>query len=519
MIEGCSSACQGGNDDCTTCAGLGALELEIKEAEENLKLLHRKLQQKKISINFAHSPIFERFPNEVMSNIFLTCNERHRRPHRYYEAHDFEMYKNTSVPIKLGEVRKLWREIALSTPHLWTQIYICLDNHRHQSKSLSALQDILSRSKHFPLEIGIFFESPSHSVHFPPDKRNLYASILSTLASHSQRWRSLDVFLPSLLINYIFDSISDLCELQLLHVHRSDARYSELEWSHKTLQAKSLTLVNLSPTKLNIRWDIVTHVVAKEFTTENAVQLIMLASSLESYELTHLDEEIAIEGNLPQIENVNIEFLSYDSTNMVDDYENIFAFSTFPSLTKLVYNTWKRSREIYLLQCMETSFTFFLTHLQISRAYFDSWYLIALFEAIPSITHLQLSPEPHDHAFDDYEINAFFKRLAERKDPNGRMILPSLQSFEYKSSWEFPWHLVSGFFGEPNSASDEYLRPLKHFKLVNSSDFLGDFAIPKDTLIHLVELRRKGFHIMYEGCEYRKEDLFQASLEFHNLPL
>ncbi|KAF7365216.1 F-box domain-containing protein [Mycena venus] len=88
-------------------------------------------------------------------------------------------------PLSLGQICRIWRQIALSTPALWSTFHIELD-HRFQEKYLFLTRTFLSRAASMPLSFSVKTEA------FMDDIGDVENIILHTLASHSQAWENIN---------------------------------------------------------------------------------------------------------------------------------------------------------------------------------------------------------------------------------------------------------------------------------------------------------------------------------------
>ena len=92
------------------------------------------------------SPPIDRVPTEILAQIFI-----------WMVTHDFFTnsitvlsFAFTSEAVKVSQVCRFWREVALNTPKLWTQIYICPGN---DTATFVRVSTYLSRSKRSPLKV------------------------------------------------------------------------------------------------------------------------------------------------------------------------------------------------------------------------------------------------------------------------------------------------------------------------------------------------------------------------------
>lgn len=125
-------------------------------------------------------------PNEIVSEIFIKALPE--EPYRSPPDDASPSPSGPSCPLLLGQVCRRWRQIALSTPSLWTALDLSLDdkltNHKNQ---LCLLQTWLERSRACPLTISIYWDgsSPVGTHEF-----------IEVLVPHSQRWEHMDFIIP-----------------------------------------------------------------------------------------------------------------------------------------------------------------------------------------------------------------------------------------------------------------------------------------------------------------------------------
>ncbi|KAF9032169.1 hypothetical protein BDZ89DRAFT_598004 [Hymenopellis radicata] len=134
-------------------AELADLVQEVERAESMLDTLKahyahldRHIQQ---STQYIRSSPIRRLPTEVLGIIFASACTSFQRSE----------YK---TPLSIGVVCSKWRDIALSTPSLWTHIYIA-----PHSGGLDVYQHYLERCGHIPISVKIdipYRERPHHML-------------------------------------------------------------------------------------------------------------------------------------------------------------------------------------------------------------------------------------------------------------------------------------------------------------------------------------------------------------------
>ncbi|KDQ59587.1 hypothetical protein JAAARDRAFT_205618 [Jaapia argillacea MUCL 33604] len=123
----------------------------------------------------------DRIPNELLSGIFEIV------------THSFDdPGESLSTPTTLSLVCSRWRQIAISTPELWTTIFLTQALSPHDIARTSTW---LERSKTRPLDLYLDFRDPcwswdeeDHSFTW-----NDMAEILQLLLPHISRWRLVDL--------------------------------------------------------------------------------------------------------------------------------------------------------------------------------------------------------------------------------------------------------------------------------------------------------------------------------------
>ena len=119
----------------------------IDALSERLKLKGYDLKRK---INQLHSLVIRQLAPDVMSTIFEFClpdfTDNKRSPYT----------ENLSTPLSLGAICSHWREIAWSTPSLWSSLVIRVPSNLDSHMTTGIAQEWLGRSGQLPLSIRIF---------------------------------------------------------------------------------------------------------------------------------------------------------------------------------------------------------------------------------------------------------------------------------------------------------------------------------------------------------------------------
>ncbi|KAJ6467179.1 hypothetical protein C8R47DRAFT_1078746 [Mycena vitilis] len=167
--------------------GIGIMELDqvnsqIEQANNNLaQLIARRdtVTSRLTKYRSVLSPI-RRMPAELLCEIFLHTAGR---PNRW----DPRPMLPHQVPFVLGQISRLWRNVAINLPSLWNNIDI-YDTWQLGANStlvpLSSLKTQLARSRSTPLVVTV--ESWSPTIDFVLDQ-------LHAILPHSNHWLSLSI--------------------------------------------------------------------------------------------------------------------------------------------------------------------------------------------------------------------------------------------------------------------------------------------------------------------------------------
>ncbi|KAJ6511164.1 hypothetical protein C8R45DRAFT_966256 [Mycena sanguinolenta] len=131
-----------------------------------------------------HQPsLFLSLPPEIVAEIFVGFLPIYP---------EFPPYFGTLSPLLLCQVCRHWRDIALSTPALWKNISIAVqDPDDCQSQKLELLKTWIARSGNCPLSLNL--TGPSTSP--------VLTQFIETIVTHCNRWENLEVLIP-------FDSLN-----------------------------------------------------------------------------------------------------------------------------------------------------------------------------------------------------------------------------------------------------------------------------------------------------------------------
>ena len=214
---------------------------ELAELDVLLERIKLKRYDLKRKINQHHSPIVHLLPPDVMSTIFEFC------------VPDFAdrqlLQKDFSFSLSLGAICSYWRDIAWSTPSLWSSLVVRVVNKHDPHIIAGVAQEWLARSGQLPLYIRIFAhinETASALVHI--------------INRYSTRWSDLDLSIPRGCYQY-FHAIDNhaptLKSIQLYSLNDGMSFFLKVQLTCPRLERASLERFPMN--RSNIQWDNLRH--------------------------------------------------------------------------------------------------------------------------------------------------------------------------------------------------------------------------------------------------------------------
>ena len=155
---------------------------ELAELDTLLERLKLKRYDLKRKINRLHSPIVSHLPPDVTSTIFEFCLPD-------FTDHRLLPYtkEDLSVPLSLGAICSYWRDIAWSTPSLWSSLVVRVPNEHdfHMATGIVA-KEWLDRSGQLPLSIRVLSKTYNKTI----------SALANIINQYSTRWFNLDLYIP-----------------------------------------------------------------------------------------------------------------------------------------------------------------------------------------------------------------------------------------------------------------------------------------------------------------------------------
>ncbi|KJA19178.1 hypothetical protein HYPSUDRAFT_44425 [Hypholoma sublateritium FD-334 SS-4] len=424
---------------------------------ESLQAAHRVRRRK---MNDIHDPFISRLPPEIASHIF-TIFLPNDVENTYSIAYPTGIRPTTAItPLRLGAVCQAWREIAWSTPALWSSISI--DMFATNKTTAEIVCDWLGRSGELPLYIRLYagLDQGSSEYHPIPSRCEAHAQrVFDAVNIYANRWFYIDLELPTTFMQRVRCVTSQTAMVETLRINllASEVLEPPLDKTkqidlHGRLSPTNLLLHGLHLAQVGIQWNNLTHVEAFDLSIAECLDLLRMAPAMTHLILTRLSMVGVYNPLGQQLSFCHIGLRSL-SLKAVYQYAAIalnafFERTSFPALTQLSFE------QVPIFSESETSVHSLLDHisrsatrlldmkLKISTLPIDHGKVTAVLHALPTLETLALE-------FGRYGaipcLDPFLAVLAFDATINGKIALPRLKSLTI-SKTRFSWDSLFQIF-------------------------------------------------------------------------
>ncbi|KAF8971917.1 hypothetical protein BDZ97DRAFT_1153800 [Flammula alnicola] len=500
---------------CPPCMRLLNIDQEIS------KLMTERLSIKSL-VNQNHDSIIHRLPQEIASHIFTFSVPT-------FKAHPRKFKKSVvSAPLTLGAICQRWRQIAWSTPHLWTTICINLLPRKFPQRGQLAYE-WLSRSGDLPLSIYLYFKD---NLKAKKSEHKLHPFI-DLINQYSHRWYSLDLDLPvSLVSRFGRDSNSStiLHNLDLRVSDNSTMNFDDRFSLDNVLPSPQEVVLSGIPFEcVEIAWNNITHVQLEGVHVDECIELLRRAPRMvrcDFWEVSESQETGIISETI--VVHPALQSLSFSSVGPNDIDITFFNLVSFPSLTSFSCDTISRPVAIDAIVSFLTRSGCSLQRLDIFDSYADNEAFVQVVRTTPVLQHLSLG-------YPQQSVLNFFLQLlgtaipVQGKDPEGGdILLRDLRSFEYTGEFNFSWEQILTLCGpeyQP-AGSTEFLsttmpqtsrrRNLSSLTVKVDKTVMDELYIKKHTLLQFMRLQKEGIKLNFSR-RHNPSDIIKASKKFHGL--
>ena len=470
------------------------------------------------SLSADHVISFDSLPFEIASVIF----------EQY--AHSALSLQGPHVPLLLGKICRKWRQIAWSTPSLWSRLSIY---HQHVMSETHAELAIewLNRSGMLPLviEFSAFCDDDSCTCTWASMTPKC-EQMLEVLIQFSDRWHSLTLVLPPPSL----EGLTLSCSASILYHLSLDGRWYDQSdfWIPNYVRTSlfsscSPRIVRMSYLNVDLDWTSVVDLTLESVDVEDMLYVFRTAPNLFKCTLADVCHRRFVtmmeEGLItcPSVESLDISFADGNSPGL------FFSAVALPALKHLSY----RGHGVFLymddLILFLTQSCCTLKSLFVNQSEFEpDTSLINLAPFLSALTDLRIS----DERYYDGGRHRFYHLLADtnclpvhlRPVPSlapGLPYLPCLETFIWEGPSPYAWETLPGLLqplvvDSRDTASRR--RPLKSVKITCIMDATDDVPyIPRESLRHLSGYRDVEFKFTARSVGHDEGgiDLWTASVE------
>ena len=465
---------------------------ELDALAERLRLKRYDLKRK---INRHHSPIIRHLPPDVMSTIFEFClTDFTDRQLFLYRKEDF------LIPLSLGAICSYWRDIAWSTPSLWSSMVVGIANQRDLHISTCIAQEWLARSGQLPLSIRISSRSYNH---------NAISHIISALANvinqYSNRWSELDLYIPGFYYQCFHATHNHAPILKSIRFQcpfNSNTVNSNFQLTCPRLERASLCLFPMDGT--NIQWDNLTHLNLQSMSVTNSFLILRKTPRLVFCKVLgccppYMEQStgVLVLTSLRSLQVITRYAIGFLNNLTAPPLEEFSLPRFFTSSMEVTTSFLRRSA------CSLRSFTMI-----VSSPYFNDF--MSLLQSMPSLNSLSIMA-PENITNKDYDprniLQLVAKVLSSQNTSLQQGFLPNLRILEYTGKLYLPSRDYDDLYFLP-PVDNAVHGPLHLLKL----ELHPVTRIPKIMISYLSSLVERGVTVEVSSDW---EDILQPSIDYY----
>ena len=248
---------------------------ELAELDALLERLTLKRYDLKRKINQFHSPILRQLSPDITSTIFEFCLPNfadHRGDHL-----PLSMKKNHSLPLSRGAICSYWRDIAWSTPSLWSSLMFW-DTHGFNSRTITGVvKEWLARSGRLPLSIRISSAYYNETV----------STLVDIINQYSTRWFDLDLDIPDRCYErfHVTDNHAPILKSIRFHCTPDDIVGGTLNFELTCPRLERASLSYFSG-ETNIQWDNLSHLTLYSMSIIDSFHILRKTPRLVFFEIS-----------------------------------------------------------------------------------------------------------------------------------------------------------------------------------------------------------------------------------------
>ncbi|KAF9562241.1 hypothetical protein CPC08DRAFT_382556 [Agrocybe pediades] len=472
QLEYTKAKCRIEESSCNLCQEIITVEKDIEEAVTRLKSMLSRHQRLKTELNHNHSPIIRDLPVEILSTIFCSClSEYYGEP----------VYGNFFVPLKIGSVCRTWRQVAWSTPELWTIFHLrrLFRTTSEVCDQYTMMKEWIHRSRTLSIYVSLYeYGEEDTNLAKEADGCDCWNKTLELLAHCCDQWKVATLDLSRASFEYIASNFKLKPPNWKLTLGTDEAWDNVTDasgvlnlWQESAFGANQIT-VNFNRSircmHFNIDWQCVTEVNAEGWPPEECTLLLRHAPRLVSCTFTDVassDEGSQPIVDLPIVYHNSLRELSFNLDCDVSP-AGFLDQVALPSLEEFGYSIFNGVHspddDGQILMSFLCQSGFRLSKLSLGNNSFTHDFVVALLNTVPSLKHLRLYFPAYT---DNRAINSFLLHLATTATSSSEIygqaskFLPRLEVLEFRDCRydDFPWGSVPDVFGHPSELGMVFL--------------------------------------------------------------
>ncbi|KAJ7024269.1 hypothetical protein C8F04DRAFT_1270458 [Mycena alexandri] len=319
-------------------------------------------------------------PAEILGEIFIDCLEE-----------EMVSPDTQSAPLLLCNVCRRWRDVALSTPSLWSSLAIHFPSHRRRR---NLYRNWLSRAQNTPLSLCLddsYIHSPDHSTNV----------MIPTLLESSSQWRNLKLTLGHglHLIGLLFRGDSREFSPKIPSLEKLTLSIENLpdnvSLSFRDIPKLRHFALDLYRPEIQVPWHQLTTFRCGDITVYDYLEILQNSCNLVdcSFRAYHRlfsgDRPPDSHVDHPRLENLAVDFEDRRTLVLLDCLET-------PALKSL---TLQLPTESLFVATMLSFISRSFIHLQTLAIAGDDGTIVECLKAMPSLVHLKLSTSQAEPLF------------------------------------------------------------------------------------------------------------------------
>ncbi|KAF8956474.1 hypothetical protein BDZ97DRAFT_1851695 [Flammula alnicola] len=462
---------------------------KVKETRPADSEIQGERQILKPRTNLHHDLLTQLLPPEISSEIFLHCI-----PEELVDK-DLEHETSTAIsaPLILSSVCQKWREIALTTPQLWTSVPLRLTPRSHRSL-IQLAREWIGRSGQLPLLLNLYLDPDDYGSPI------IIRRLIKLINRHSTRWAHLKYRGSSTWLSMFTGDSRGAPQLKTLKLHPYGPTYSDwFRLAGPKPTPRKIEISRLPLESVVIEWSAITDMQASNLSIDECLELLQSTPQMIHCKLfsvsagngDHLISENRIIHPLLQTLHLQTDRVTAD---------HLLNKVALPSLVEFGCNYGYTPPIEGITSCITRSScslkTFYLSGKTIRKG--D---LIRLCQLMPALRSLNLRLNQIDQLEDFFQHFAKTSHMSQSDHTqNEKCFLPLLTRISFSQRVQlatFPRSLIPKLCGSMDEIQNPHRRPLSclSLELMYDTDYGSYDYIDKDTIVQIRHFIDEGIDI------------------------